>query len=303
MTLFLENSFSVNNYISISTRIKQIPLYFIYFIPIDRFKNLDERYKILPDTKSNTVTREIKHKILYFDLNKHIDFYENVDFRKSSYFEKSLYHIFYSCSVLRDNHISFTPTQFPFVLISDNIHNNKHNNNNDHNIMCNKFDSLPLLNNFSHSFYFPSIHLHNLKLYFSQSLLQNPYIPIDIFLITYLTHYPIECLCNDNIEHILDLFLNDREKLDKNTIKQNINYLCNYKSKQIIPYLLQFKNTWSDYSICSFFMVNYPDLLNNFSLQKLFHSYIHASFKERSSILLEELHDILFANKQKRSSH
>jgi hypothetical protein len=110
-------------------------------------------------------------------------------------------------------------------------------------------------------------------------------------------------LCNDNIEHILDLFLNDREKLDKNTIKQNINYLCNYKSKQIIPYLLQFKNTWSDYSICSFFMVNYPDLLNNFSLHKLFHSYIHASFKERSSILLEELHDILFANKQKRSSH
>jgi hypothetical protein len=42
MTLFLENSFSLNNYISISDRIKNIPMYFLYFVTIDSFKNLDE---------------------------------------------------------------------------------------------------------------------------------------------------------------------------------------------------------------------------------------------------------------------
>ena len=66
MTLFLENSFSLGNYISISNRIKKIPFYYLHFLPISRFKNLDEQYKLLPISKSNLVQREIKHKIVYF---------------------------------------------------------------------------------------------------------------------------------------------------------------------------------------------------------------------------------------------
>lgn len=282
MTLFLENSFSINNYISISTRIKKIDLYFLYFLPIDHFKNLDKHYKVLPHTHSNIVMREIKYKILYFDIINIIDFQEKFDFRVNIHFAKSLYHIFFACSVLQRNHISFTPTQVPFVMNGDNSVNN------------NNYDSLPLLNDFSNSFYFPSIRPHNLKLYFFPSLLHNPYISIDVFIITYLIHHPIDCMCDKVMEHILDLFLHDREKIDRNTISHHLEYFYNYNSNQIIQYLFQFKHTWTYYSICYFFMEHFANLLANFSLYDLFHSYIHSSFKERSSKLLQELHDILF---------
>jgi hypothetical protein len=73
MTLFLENSFPLNNYISISKKIKQIPMYFLYFLPIDTFINLDKEYKVLPMTNSNLVQREIKYKLIYFDKNKNTE--------------------------------------------------------------------------------------------------------------------------------------------------------------------------------------------------------------------------------------
>ena len=64
MTEFIENSFSLNNNISISNRIKNIPLFFIHFNPIDHFKNLDKNYKLLPLSTSNLIQREIKYKII-----------------------------------------------------------------------------------------------------------------------------------------------------------------------------------------------------------------------------------------------
>jgi hypothetical protein len=305
ITLFLENSFSINNYISISSRIKQIPLYFIYFLPIDRFKNLDKHYKVLPNTKSNIVTREIKHKLLYFDAtDKSIDFRDIInDFHNCKHFATSLYHIFYSCSILYDNHIAFIPTFAPFVLPAyrgigvNDVDVDVDDVDGSHRMV--NYYGLPLLHDFSNSFYFPAIHSHNLKLYFSLSLLQNPYIPIDVFMITHLIHHPVERLCDNDMEHILRLFFDGREKLeilDKNILKQHFHYFLHYNSNQIIQYLLQFKHTWSNYSICYFFIVNYPDLLDNFSLRNLFISYIHSSFKQRSNNFLQELHVVLFSS-------
>ena len=71
-------------------------------------------------------------------------------------------------------------------------------------------------------------------------------------------------------------------------------YFYDYNSVQIIKYLLQFKNTWTYYSICSFFLFHYSDLLKHFSLHQLFHTYIHSSFKERNTHLIQDIHDILF---------
>lgn len=275
MTLFLENSFPLNNYISISKKIKQIPMYFLYFLPIDTFTNLDKEYKVLPMTNSNLVQREIKYKLIYFDKNKDTDLYSNnICFSLPSTFPKSIYHIFYSCSILHKHDISFTLSSHPFVSHSGN---------------------LVQLSDFSYSFYFPLIQRHNLKLYFSPVLLQNPYISFDVFVITYLIHHPIECLRKEDTDHILELFTNSREKIEINTFDHHIAYFHNYNSEQVIQYLFQFKYSWTYYSLCYFFVIHYPDLLEHFSLYNLFYTYIHSSFKERRDDLLGDIHAIVFA--------
>ena len=105
MTLFLENSFSLNNYISISDRIKNIPMYFLYFVTIDSFKNLDEHYKVLPISNSSLVQREIRHKIIYID--KYVDIGKNGFYTEfATNFAKYIYHIFHACSILHENMIN-----------------------------------------------------------------------------------------------------------------------------------------------------------------------------------------------------
>jgi len=272
MTLFLENSFPLNNYISISKKIKQIPMFFLYFLPIYTFKNLDKHYKVLPITNSNLVQREIKYKLVYFDKN--VDLYiNNIRSSLPDTFAKSLYHIFYSCSILYKHNISFTLSQQPFVSYDGN---------------------LPQLYDFSYSFYFPVIQAHNLKLYFSPTLLQNPYISFDLFVITYLIHNPIECLREEDTNHILELFMKRREKIEINTFKNIISYFHNYNSEQVIQYLFQFKYSWTYSSLCYFFIIHYSDLLKHFSLYTLFQTYIHSSFKDRHSDLLTDIRANVF---------
>lgn len=272
MTLFLENSFSLNNYISISDRIKNIPMYFLYFVTIDSFKNLDEHYKVLPISNSSLVQREIRHKIIYID--KYVDIGKNGFYTElSTNFAKYIYHIFHACSILHENKMSFTLSSYPFISTDSN---------------------LPQLYDFSYSFYFPNIQFHNLKLYFSRPLLQNPYISLDVFLITHLLYHPIDKWCSEDSERIAGLFLDRREKIDINSIKKHLSYFHNYNSKQVIQYLFQFKYTWTYYSLCYFFIVHYSDLLKHFSLYETFNSYIHSSFKDRNNDLVHYIHRVLF---------
>ena len=268
MTNLLENSFSLNNNIFISNKIKDIPMFFISFFPIDSYKNLDEHYKILPNSSSNLIQREIKYKIVYYSSSNSNLFSFSLD-----NFSPSIYHIFYSSSILNKNNISFIVNSQSFVSINNN---------------------LPCLTDFSSSFFFPTLQFNNLKLYFPFSLCKNSYIPFDVFLITYFLHHPIDNFCQSNVDSILNIFSEGREKIEINKYKEFIVYFYDYNSVQIIKYLLQFKNTWTYYSICSFFLFHYPDLLKHFSLHHLFHTYIHSSFKERNTHLIQDIHDILF---------
>ena len=301
--MFLENSFSLNNYISVSNRIKKIPFYYLHFLPIHSFKNLDEQYKLLPLSKSNLIQREIKHKIVYFQkeeldyssksernnvrssLNNELIGINNnsnskgnnhsILFNKSN-FAKCIYHIFYSCSILQANKISFTLNENPFVSSNDD-------------------GGVPLLYDFSHSFYFPIIQSSTFKMYFPKSLLYNRYIPFDLFLFVYLIHNQIEYLCDEDKVTIIELFLSYRENIEINTLEERMNYFHNYHSDQIIQYLLQFKYTWSYYSLCCFFIEHYPELLNHFSLRELFYSYIHSSCKDRNNNIVSNIHSSLFS--------
>jgi len=279
MTEFIENSFSLNNNISISNRIKNIPLFFIHFNPIDHFKNLDKNYKLLPLSTSNLIQREIKYKI--------IQHYTKKDFHLFLFtidnFPTSLYHVFYSASILHQNKISYTVNPLSFIS----------NDNND-----NDFNNLPCLMDFSTSFFFPSIQTNNqlnqFKLYFPFSLLKNKYISLDVFIIVYLLKNPIDSF-NEQISHcIIHDYLSTREIIDKKQLSNILSYFYNYNSNQIITYLFQFKYTWTYYSLCYFFICNYSDLLNHFSLYPLFHIYIHSSFKERNSNLIQDIHKNLF---------
>ena len=309
MTLFLENSFSLNNYISISNRIKKIPFYYLHFVPIHCFKNLDEHYKLLPISKSNLIQREIKYKLVYFSQTEEysrdierinntndtnntnnndnkeihdnklapIDVGESFVF-KDTYFASCIYHVFYSCSILHANKISFTPLNDCTFISSDT--------------------GIPLLYDFSQSFYFPIIQHSTFKMYFPESLLHNSYIPFDLFLIVYLTHHSNDCCCEKYIDTILELFSSSRENIELNTInkiKTEMIYFHNYPSDQIIQYLLQFKYTWSYYSLCYFFIVHYSDLLHQFSLNELFYSYIHSSCKDRNITIVDDIHSSMFS--------
>jgi len=300
MPLFLENSFSLSNYISISNRTKKIPFYYLHFLPIHSFKNLDEHYKLLPTSKSNLIQREIKHKLIYFQKEKEKEqhFYDNNTYSDTSTdicstsqvdvnlpfvfrtdnFAKCIYHIFHSCSILHANKISFTMNDIPFVSSDTAL-------------------QLPLLYDFSRSFYFPIIQSSTFQLYFPESLLYNPYISFEQFLVIYLIHHPNECWREKDTNDIIELFSSSREKIQlntKNILKSEMIYFRNYHSDHIIQHMLQFKYNWSYYSLCYFFIEYYSDLLRHFSLHDLFHSYIHSSYKLRNSNIVDDIHKSLF---------
>ena len=289
MNIFLENTFSLNNYISISDKIKQIPLYFIHFFPIDRFKNLDGNYKQLPVSSSNTVQREIKYKIAYFkDTCSNT---EQVLFNSRS-FPQSLYHVFVSASILHEKQISFTIDSMDDPMFTPFIQH-------DH-------SRLPLLNNFSSSFHFPSIRFHNMKLYFPRKLLFNPYIPFEVFCITYLLHHNVDTITLDIMSIVRESF---RKTLCKNIKHDNslnliqMNYLenmmdsfVNHDASYVINHLLLSKYTWTYYSFCLFFRIHYHKLLYEYALHELFESYVQSPYDERNSNLITDIYNILFTN-------
>jgi len=277
MTLLLENSLPVNNYISISKKIQRIPLFFIHFLPINNHKNMDKQYKLLPESNDNLVKREIKYKLVHYGQHVPHDTLCLPVFSRSN-FAKSLYHLFVSCSLLHKHNISFTMSTQPFVTTRD--------------------DELPLLHEFSYSFHFPSIRMENLKLYFPRTLLNNPYIPIDVFIITHLLHEP-NINTNTNMdEHysttLRDSFISRREKIEINSINSILDYFTGYNSSQIIGYLLQFKYSWSYYSLCYYFVETCPELLEHFSLTDLFQTYIRSTCDRRDCDIVKKVHRTLF---------
>tara|TARA_B110000858_G_scaffold197700_1_gene260352 strand:+ start:317 stop:1108 length:792 start_codon:yes stop_codon:yes gene_type:complete len=261
MTTFIENDFTTNNYITISKKIINIPFFSSYYFPIINSKNLDETYNHDIDQ------REIQYKLIYFITNDYLEF----DFNNN--FNKSLYHTFVATSILHQHNISYTLNCDSFVT---------HN------------ESLPLLCNFSNSFYFPNIYYNDLQEYFSLSLLDNPYIPIDIFIITYIVHNNITTLSDNDIQNISELYSEGREKINKNTIFINLSYFLNYSTNQIIKYLFQFKYTWTYHSLAYYFIIHYPILLSSQSLYELFNKYINSTFKERNVTLIDDIHNKLF---------
>jgi hypothetical protein len=275
MVLFLENTEQLNNYINISNKIQSIPLFFIHFLPIIDVKNIDENYRLIPELSTENES-DIKYKIIHYDnsITKY-HLYSYVFFKNN--FARSLYHIFYSSCLLHQHNISFTP------------------NNNDSFISYQ--DNLPILNDFSYSFYFSKInieHLEHLKQYFPIQLLNNTYISIDVFTITYMLHHNIKHLTETDSNQIINTYVESREKIDINSLKQIITYFHGYDSLQIIQYLFQFKYMWTYYSLCYYFVLHHPVLLKHFSLFDLFSSYIRSNFKERDSNIISSIHCRLF---------
>jgi len=276
MALFIENTLSTNNHIAISNKIRNIPLFLSHFLPIIDFKNLDENYNVLEDSVSNSIQREIKYKLIQFPNNDFTDFNFNNGFNNgfNNHFSKSLYQVFLGCLTLHEYNISYTVNDDSFVTIND--------------------DHSPLLHNFSNSFYFPVIRYGNLRSYFSLSLLQNPYIPIDIFVITYIIHNNITIFDNRCLLSISELFFDGREKINKNTIIMNLSYFLNYPTEQIIKYLLQFKFTWTYYSLSQYFIVHYSEQLRQEGLYNILSEYVNFTFKERDVDLINNIHEKIF---------
>lgn len=286
MNVLLDNTFSTNHHISISEKIKKISMFFLYFNTIKNVKCLDEDYRKIVDEQPTN----IKYKILHFYDECRGGRVVNSVFQ-SPKFGKSIYHLFYSANILHDNQMSFTMVHF-----SDDDDDDEHD---DSNIVCSPFviqenNSFPLLNNFSNSFFFPIINLRNAKLYFSRSLLTNPYICIDVFLITYLLHLNIDVFTRDHMIEVYELYIKDRCLNDKELIITSLEYFIDYNRNEVVKYLLQFKYTWTYYSFCYFFILYYPEQLRVNGLYEMFLKYIHTSLVERNTNIVKDIHDLLF---------
>lgn len=264
MSIIVKNNFQTNNYISISKHIRKIPFFSSYFIPVKKYINLDEKYT--ENTSDNI--NDIQHKILCFDDNNHSTCILEHNF------VTSVYHVFLSCSILHKNNISYTVTSHESFVSLEN--------------------SSPLLYDYTTSFYFPNIKYNNLRSYFSLALLDNPYIPIDIFVITYLVHNNIPLINNIVLDTIVKLYTSNREKIDRNIILLDLTYLLKYSTAQIVKYLLQFKYTWSYYQLTRYFILNYHDELNENKLYDICQKYINSLMKNRDSNIVKHIHNIIF---------
>jgi len=266
MSLLVKESFSINNSISISNKIKNIPFFFLYFNPINNFKNLDLDRNIIPFSTSNSMLSKIKFKLIqyYHPEIKPFIFDDN--------FSRSLYHSFLSSSLLHEISICYIVSPTPFI-----------NSNN-----------LPLLNDFSFSLDLKKINYSTLKSFISIDFLSNPFIPVDIYIICYLIHNNISTLDNDHFNIILNNYTTNREKIQLYSIIPILQYFINYDSTQIIKYLLQFKHTWSYHSLCSFFIQHYSQLLKNCLLYETCMEYIQCHPKERNKNIIDIINNILF---------
>jgi hypothetical protein len=165
----------------------------------------------------------------------------------------SLYHIFFSLQILNNNNIVF--------VINNNPTTNSHN-------------TFPCLNDFSYSFNFSIINSNNIKLFFPISLLENKYIPFDVFIIVFLINNHIDTFDTNYANIIAEQYTTTRENIDKNKLLTILEYFNHYNHNKIINYLLQFKHTWSYYSFCYYFICNYNQLLSdNTSLLESFYLY------------------------------
>ena len=266
MSLLINESFSINNSIAISNKIKNIPFFFLYFNPINSFKNLDQNRNVLPLSSSNIILSNIKFKLIqhYYSQSKPFVFNSN--------FSKSLYHSFISSYLLQQISVCYIISSTPFI----------------------DSDNLPLLNDFSFSLDLKKINYQNLKSYFSSDFLSNPFIPIDIFLISYLIHFKISKLDTETINLILDQYTSNREKIEIYSILPILQYFLNYDSLSIIKYLFQFKLTWSYYSLSFFFIQYYSDLLKEYKLYETLMTYIQCHPKERNKNIINTINNILF---------
>jgi hypothetical protein len=131
-------------------------------------------------------------------------------------------------------------------------------------------------------------------MFFSPSLLNNKYIPFDVFIITYLIHNSINTFDIDCAQSIIESYASCREKIKKERLLTIIKYFNNYDVNQIIKYLFQFKSSWSYYSFCYYFICNHSDLLSYNTLLVPFYIYINSDFKERNIHLINDIHNQLF---------
>lgn len=266
MSLLLNESFLINNFISISNKIKNISFFFIYFNCIESFKNLDKNREIIPLTTSNNIISKIKYKLIKLNQSNITPYNFNNNF------PKSLYHVFIASYLLEQNSLCFIIYNNPFILSSN----------------------LPILNDFSYSFNFKKINYSNLKSYFSPYFLSNPFIPIDIFVISFLINNNISKLDQQTLNIIIDQYRLGREKIEIYSILSILQYLNNYSTLQIIKYLLQFKYTWSNYCLCFYFILNYSNLLKEHLLYDEFNKYIQSHPKERNKNIINIINNILF---------
>ena len=260
MTILLKESFKLNNSIAISKIIKKIPFFYLYFNPIISFK--------LMDLDQNIITNEKKcaYKLIKLYNN------DNYTFEFDIHLPKNIYHVFLSIENLQHLNFCFIATNNSFIKNSD----------------------YPVLNNFSQSINLNQINTSNIKSYFPKKMLSNIYVPIDIFIISYIIHNNVERIDKDAINNIIALFISDRKFITIDKILPIFIKINGYHRNEVINYLFKYNYTWSNISAMFFFIKNYNDLLNKTKLDSIFDKFISHIPEERDILIINKINDCLF---------
>ena len=262
MKYLKENSFQINNLISISNKVKKIPFFNEYFSPIIKIKNYDENYNEI--NSKNEIN--IKYKLLEFDEN-----IEELNIERD--FIIYFYHILNSINILNKNKICFITEELSIKIKND----------------------MPIIYNLSNSFYFPNIDLKNIYLFLNE-LINIKYIPIELYVIIYMEKFKKEKLENNLINEIINTYTCNREKIEKKYCKEILDYLMGSERKIIIKYLWQFKETWSQFSILYYMYQNHEELLVKYKLNEIINEYINNIPFKRNKNILNILHNQMFVN-------
>lgn len=260
MTILLKESFKLNNSIAISKLIKKVPFFYLYFNPIISFKLMDLHQNIITDDKKSA------YKLIKLYNN------DNYTFEFDIHVPKSIYHIFLSSEKLQQLNCCFIVTNNSFI------------NNSDY----------PVLNNFSQSINLNQVNISNIKSYFPKKMLSNIYVPIDIFIISYIIHNNIERIDKDTINNIIALFISDRQFITIDKILPIFIKINGYHRNEVINYLFKYNYTWSNMSIMFFLIKNYNELLNKTNLYSVFDKFISHIPEERDILIINKINDCLF---------
>jgi len=291
-----ENTFSLNNAISISNKIKHVPSYHQYFCPIVSSTSLDKHFHKCHSNTNKNNSGNVSANVNVNSVQYILIHYE------STFQEFPLLSDIYISSILNP---AFDYISIYFNLLESIELLNKYN------IVCfcishsslifDTSNNSTMICDFTNSFYIPSLHYDRLSMFFHEGVIHdneshdNDYACacFDVYFISYLLFHNIDEITEKILENCVNEFCATRSILKRHDIYKWTECLNGYTTSLVIQYLLQFASSWSIYSFnYYYYLLNYTTDNEHFfqsHISTQIEDYLHCHPKKR----ILDFHNVL----------